>query len=526
MNIQNILNINFLSLGENQNQTRKYYIAPQKPDTFERSTSQKLVTKKGTIVDKLSKVYDKKATTKLDEKSNKIIKEDNLNTDKILSLTKDMTTSKTQSITLKRADYDGKNNYILHAIDDGNIQRLKLLDKDLKVVEQEKIKIDYNKNGKPTNKTVLTQDFRTNTFNETKFAFDNNDYPVMTSAIKIKHDGQNRLIRKEIYEKSDVDGIYNIKYEFPNGKSRQLSKATKDKNTGAVIIEKDMRSADMTRTQYRYEDDPNGNRIIDYKITSPSGNILMNQSQTFEVLDKNKFRSTRNDKTYLMEFDNKTKIIKVIDEKTNNANEIDLKTMISGRKTPLINMLKTISGDELINLKNSVLGMVEAKNGLDSYCQNEVIEESNYFFDEDQSYMYSILNVSDDPFIFLHELGHATDVGGKLMKEIVNKDTNKIELAVKDSLRDDKLFKDIYNEERQNFLKEFPTNEREHISYFIADEATPGRPEQGRKETIAETNAILNTYQSTSLLGMRTQYLQQHFPKTIAYLSEKLAPTK
>lgn len=48
----------------------------------------------------------------------------------------------------------------------------------------------------------------------------------------------------------------------------------------------------------------------------------------------------------------------------------------------------------------------------------------------------------------------------------------------------------------------------------------------GRKETIAETNALLNTYQSVDLLGSRTQYLQQHFPRTIAYLSEKLVPTK
>ena len=99
-------------------------------------------------------------------------------------------------------------------------------------------------------------------------------------------------------------------------------------------------------------------------------------------------------------------------------------------------------------------------------------------------------------------------------------------MYVKDAFRNDKKFQKVYEEERQNFLKEFPTNERNHINYFIADEAIKGRPDQGKKETIAETNAILNTYQSTDLLGSRTQYLQQHFPRTIAYLSEKLTPTK
>ena len=120
----------------------------------------------------------------------------------------------------------------------------------------------------------------------------------MSKAVKIKRDAQNRLLRKETYEKSDVEGMFNVKYEFPNGKSRQISKAYIDKN-GHTIVEKDMRSSDMTRTQYRYEDDPKGNRIVDYKITTADGKVLMNQSQSFEVLGENKFRSSRNDKTYI-----------------------------------------------------------------------------------------------------------------------------------------------------------------------------------------------------------------------------------
>ena len=32
-----------------------------------------------------------------------------------------------------------------------------------------------------------------------------------------------------------------------------------------------MRSSNGTRTEFLYEDDPNGNRIIDYKITKPDG---------------------------------------------------------------------------------------------------------------------------------------------------------------------------------------------------------------------------------------------------------------
>lgn len=529
MNIQNVFNINFAGKVENKKALNtKPYLAPQKPDTFERTTAPKTETKKDTVLGKIANMYNKMVPLKLDPESTEIMKKDKLDAGKVLSLVKDITTSKTDKIKLERAEYDGKSNYLLRAKNNDDSENIKLLDKNLNVLEQENIKYDYDKKGNAISKTVMTHDFRTNTFCETKFDYKKYGYPMMTEATKIRRGSQNRLIRKETYEMSDIEGMYNVKYEFPNGKVRQISKATKDKNTGAILIEKDMRSTDMTRTQYRYEDDPKGNRIIDYKITSPDGRILMNQSQTFEVLGKNKFRSSRNDKSYLMELDNKTKVLTVTDEKKDERHEINLKQLIEGRRTPLIKMLKTISGDELINLNNSVIGMKEAGDKLDSYCENVEIDGSDLYADEDseQSYMFNFLNVGTDPFVFLHELGHATDVGGKPIKVKKDEETGKYKAAMIGSIRDDENFKKVYAEERQNFLKEFPTSERDHINYFIADEAIKGRPDQGKKETIAETNAILNTYQSVDLLGSRTQYLQQHFPRTIAYLSEKLVLTK
>ena len=52
-----------------------------------------------------------------------------------------------------------------------------------------------------------------------------------------------------------------------------------------------MKSPDGTRTQYLYENDPQGNRIVDYKITDKNGKVLLNKSQTFEVINENKFIS-------------------------------------------------------------------------------------------------------------------------------------------------------------------------------------------------------------------------------------------
>ena len=131
----------------------------------------------------------------------------------------------------------------------------------------------------------------------------------------------------------------------------------------------------------------------------------------------------------------------------------------------------------------------------------------------------------DDPYIFLHELGHATDRCGKPVE--FYQYGNKVEPEYIDSIRDDKKFKKIYEQERKNFLKEFPINERNYIDYFIekGNNANPNT-NVGHAETIAETNAILNTYPTVESQGLRTQYLQQHFPRTIAYLSERLTQTE
>ena len=550
MNIQNVFNINFAGKVEDKKASNiRPYLVPQKPDTFERTTVP--APKNDTVLGRIASMYNKMVPLKLDTESTEIMKKDKLDTGKVLSLVKEMTTSKTDKIKLERAEYDGKSNYLLRAENKDDSENIKLLDKNLNVLEQENIKYEYDKNDNPVSKTVMTSDFRTNTFCESKFKFDKEYYqPIMTEATKIRRDSQNRLIRKEIYEKSDIEGMYNVKYEFPNGKVRQISKATKDKNTGAVLIEKDMRSSDMTRTQYRYEDDPNGNRIIDYKITAPDGKVLMNQSQSFEVLNENTFRSSRNDKSYLIQYDKKENTITVVDEQKQDGFQIPIKGFVvpknpKDRKNPakvdaseqkIVNMLKKIPGDELLNLANTTVQIEDIEDKLGSYqmptfyqvgdnqSTPKVNKDGNIVMDN--IYSFSILNVSDDPFVFLHELGHATDMTGKPAELVLNNQGQAIDAKLLDTLHEDETFKKTYAEERKNFLKEFPTNERDHIAYFIEEEAVEGQPERGREETIAETNALLNTYQSVDVIGIRTQYLQQHFTKTIAYLSEKLTQTK
>ena len=83
----------------------------------------------------------------------------------------------------------------------------------------------------------------------------------------------------------------------------------------------------------------------------------------------------------------------------------------------------------------------------------------------------------------------------------------------------DKKLQEIYLYELNNLKKNEPDCIREVINYFTAGtEEHSGGEFGGLAEIVAETNALQATAQSHPMLQMRTQILQEYFPRTIAYL--------
>ena len=104
-------------------------------------------------------------------------------------------------------------------------------------------------------------------------------------------------------------------------------------------------------------------------------------------------------------------------------------------------------------------------------------------------------------FVILHELGHTKDMR-KLEKLHSNKDLQK-----------------IFNKEKEAFLAKFPQAERKNIDYFLNQKDHYKGKDGGLTEAIAESNALLGTHSSLNLTAIRSQYLQQYFPRTIAFVN-------
>ncbi len=394
-------------------------------------------------------------------------------------------------VSFKKDVYDPENAYVLTGTMITGREKSELLDKNLNrlaISETTTYTSDKNKEYIITK----TNDYRNNTTSKVRSYVDKDGYPIVENQVRIVRDKNGKVQKTEYMAPSEVKGVFDIKYVYPNGKEEQISSGKIDKKTGIVSVKRDMKSLDGTRTEYLYENDPQGNRIIDYKITDENGKQLLKYSQTLEVIDDNKFITSKNDKSYEVSVSQDKNIMTVKDLKTEKENKLNLGSMLRGDKVSMLNLLKKFPGEELIALKD-VTNILKGMKKMDDCC---------YWPDKKE------IDVVDDLYSVLHELGHAKDYKNGGHGITAKKDVQ-----------------EVFDKERNAFNKAFPNAQREHINYFIDVEEHYSGFRGGLEETVAESNALLNSYNGELDIAARSQYLQQYFPKTIAKLAEHLYNT-
>ncbi len=400
----------------------------------------------------------------------------------------------TFAVVLGRDKYDTKS-FNLNALGLTFNLTTEILDENLDVRSIEKTEEFQTKEGDKY-RMQEAYDLKNNTISKTRYEFDKDSkMPYVTYEIrsKIKDDGT--MISREYTRPSNVAGVRTVDVLTEDG-LKEVSSAKQKKN-GKVKVQKDMESLDGTRTQYKYKDDPKGDRYLHYKITDKEGKVLMDNKKTFTVVSDNEFKSTFNDKSYTMKIaDNKLTVVDDKDEKRTATFDLG---EVKGDSEKLIKTLKHLSGDELLEMSETVKNFEGMTNGLESY-----------FNGVDKS-----LHSGDNLFIVLHELGHAKD-----FKNVDATNNITIYKTIDNLISQNKDLLDIYNSEKSAFTEAFPEAQREHVDYFTNALTHYGGPSGGVKETVAEGNAIHTTPMTHELLSLRTQYLQQYFPRTMAKLNE------
>lgn len=318
----------------------------------------------------------------------------------------------------------------------------------------------------------------------------NADGRILESQTINKYDANNKLLYTEDITPSEIDNVYDIKRTYPDGKVDNISKAYKT-NTGNTVIEKHMVSLDGTKTIYRYEDDPLGNRIMDYKITTPEGKELLNDSVTFEVLDDNHYVTSRNNKKFDIQIKDNNMFVK--DLQSGKIATLELENFTKSTQKDILPVLKQLPGEDLFAIKSIDIKSISRD---DSFA-NAGFSLTNNLIGMNKKYL--------NPEVLLHEIGHGKD--HLEFKEINEK------------ISDDKVLNDIYNKEKEAFRKHFSDAELTHIGYFAADYHYLGR-DKAIMEGIAETNTVTSMAVKNMTQAIRAHYWQQYFPKTVAYIAK------
>ncbi|MBR2525731.1 hypothetical protein IKE67_04630 [bacterium] len=433
----------------------------------------------------------------------KVAKEKNLDVSKVAQKAEEMSKmfpdNEFASVIFAR-DRFSKGDYTCKAENFDGETFTEILDNNLNRYALESSK-EYD-SGKNSYKIKKVIDYRNNTTAKTRYEKIDGTYQA-THEIRIIKDKNGKVKRTEYTEPSQIKGVMDIKYIYPNGEVKQVSSGKIDAKTGIMSIKKDMVSSNGTRTEYLFEDDPQGNRISDYKITDKNGKVLLKNSETFEVVAPNKFISAKNNNKYEITADDNSVTVKDLNKPERIAT-FKRGSEIIGDEEEIMNVLKKMPGEELLKLKKNVSELEGTTDVMRSYTKT--IQDKR------------TIRTGDDLFVILHELGHAVDMKDVDMKNLAG--------TVQNAIHEDKIFNEIYEKEKDAFNKAFPDVQRNHIEYFINHETHYNGEIGGKKETIAESNALLTTAKTHEVLAMRSHYLQQHFPETIAYLNDKLNEEK
>lgn len=414
--------------------------------------------------------------------------------DKILEIQKEQGKD-IEEISAVKDDY--KNKEVLVVVKNGNTKITKAFDKNLNAIYDEKRVEDKENNIIKT----YTKDYRNNSTSEITSTFDKDaEFEVVTSEIRTQYNKNGEIEYTEKTTPSEVQGVLNVTRTNKDGNKTILSSGKIDKKTGIASVKKEMTSLDGTKTEYLYENDPQGNRILDYKITDKKGKTLLNLSEAFEVINKNKFISSRGEERYQIDITDKGVKVQNLKDKNKKA-EFRVGKELDDKPQLLINTLKQLSGDELIKMRENIDTLVGLDNCLDSNYNGGL----------------EAIFTGDNAFLLTHEIGHTID-----FKNTDISTNESYEKTFKNTITMDKAVNKVYDEEISNFLKAFPDAQRKHIDYFIRKEKHMGGEKGGVSETIAETNALINSPKTDNSLRFRTQYLQQYFPKTIAEVAKKL----
>lgn len=332
-----------------------------------------------------------------------------------------------------------------------------------------------------------------------------------------------RIINRHQFKQSKIEGEFEVTEIAQTGKEYKIALAEFDKY-GGKHVEKHFTSPDGTHTDYVFADDKKGNRYFYYKITDKDKNVLYKSEKKFKTLSNNHFQSSTNGVVYDILIEKNCVKVKKLDGSGESV-EYKIKEFTKEDYNNIEKVLSELSqDDELYNklkAREITMGEIALKKGLiDKFCVDKKLINTLKNLSGEEWFALKNSNVFAIKFSpekdTAHSIGNCIELGkdnlqlSTLEHEIGHEKSNALDL------KNDNQLIQIYEQEKCSFTTRFPDIAVKQAGYFLRNLIA-----NGFGETTAETNLIINCAQDWNDVGSRTMFLQQNFPKTIAYIAKK-----
>jgi len=370
--------------------------------------------------------------------------------------------------------------------------------------------------------------------------------PAVTDFETIVYGNENVEFVQQDFMRSEITGEYNIYGYTADGKKFQLGFAEIGPN-GEKFIERTLTSLDGTKTEYVYRDDTRGNRYLFSRITDSEGQVLSEVKRTFRVVDENHFiTSTNGEHSEVVFFDDKVVITKLDANKQRTSQAIEYKIVDfsiyeTDRELKIgTRMLLKIADEMKIDLYNNspdnlenlyrLFGEYYKRRGLDKTIDKRLLPLLKQLSGEEWLKL-DLANLSSINYIYgsgystnAFALGNSLVAVGENLSNflsVVEHEFGHV-FFIKLKLYEDPELVRIYNAERMNFITTFDSDFLSNIEYFVND-ATDNTGYRGLNEVAAESNFLMNMHSQSQLQQTRSIILHQYFPRTLAYITEKIS---
>ncbi len=293
---------------------------------------------------------------------------------------------------------------------------------------------------------------------------------------------------------SEIEGVYKIVQKAPDGTLKVLGDAKIDPKTGIKTITKNTESLNGTTVDKIITIQPNGNKNINYVIKDADGNILMDRHLTHTFINPNEAISKINGRSYKIQYSQKK--ISVLNSQNGEMTELNLDELFKDfspeQRKEMLSVLKQMSGEDLLYVNEKVKNFKFTDNILDSWA----------CYAGDKA---NVIQTGNNHFSTTHELYH-------LISQAINARTPKDAINIVKGLGYKKDIVEAYQKELKLFLERFPEAQLNHVNYFTNQRVA----KYSMQEAIAESGALLGSYNNIPLFSIRTEYFERYFPETIA----------